>query len=428
VRTLQDHLFGPGPKRILSLDGGGVRGLITLGLLQRAEDILKGRSPDPEAFRLADYFDLIGGTSTGGIIATLLALHYRVADIHAIYLDLCPRVFQRMNFLRKARTVWGLRAPMYGPGALQACVDEVIEDYLGKDGGPPPTLGSPHLKTGLGIVMKRIDTNSVWVLTNNPRMKWWHPDSPHWNHKLDRASDRFVPNCDYTLNFLACATASAPFYLGENVLGVSPNEVGVFLDGGASPFNNPALELFLMATLKNYRDDGTLDPERPFSPFGFDWQTGENKLLLYSVGTGTYRLRFAGDVFVKQLNMLRARDALRGMIDDGMKSALIWCQALSAPADPFLVDGNLEDMRGLRITPDRLMTFKRVDPLLERLWSRRELGIDLLGRKLHGVRAFDNAHPRNLALLQAIGAAAAGRLVAETDFPAVFDPVYAGGA
>jgi len=63
------HLFGPGPKRILSLGGGGVRGLVTLGMLKRAETLLAARSPDPQAFRLSDYFDLIGGTSTGAIIA-----------------------------------------------------------------------------------------------------------------------------------------------------------------------------------------------------------------------------------------------------------------------------------------------------------------------------------------------------------------------
>ena len=66
MRTRDDHLFGPGPKRILSLDGGGVRGLVTLGMLRRVETILRERMPaeKQDAFRLCDYFDLIGGTST----------------------------------------------------------------------------------------------------------------------------------------------------------------------------------------------------------------------------------------------------------------------------------------------------------------------------------------------------------------------------
>ena len=56
-------------KRILSLDGGGIRGALTLGYLQKIETILASRTKDPEKFRLYQYFDLIGGTSTGSIIA-----------------------------------------------------------------------------------------------------------------------------------------------------------------------------------------------------------------------------------------------------------------------------------------------------------------------------------------------------------------------
>ncbi len=68
MRSRDEHLFGPGPKRSLSLDGGGVRGLITLGMLKRVETLLRERMPADKqaAFRLRDYFDLIGGTSTGG--------------------------------------------------------------------------------------------------------------------------------------------------------------------------------------------------------------------------------------------------------------------------------------------------------------------------------------------------------------------------
>ena len=68
-RTFQQHL-DPSykPKRILALDGGGIRGLLTAGLLQRIEDLLRARAGGDPAFRLSDYFDLIGGTSTGSII------------------------------------------------------------------------------------------------------------------------------------------------------------------------------------------------------------------------------------------------------------------------------------------------------------------------------------------------------------------------
>jgi patatin-like phospholipase/acyl hydrolase len=82
-RTRDKHLFGPGPKRILALDGGGVRGIISLAYLERLEAILRERfGPDTV---LADYFDLIGGASTGAIIATGLALGLPVKRLIATY-------------------------------------------------------------------------------------------------------------------------------------------------------------------------------------------------------------------------------------------------------------------------------------------------------------------------------------------------------
>jgi patatin-like phospholipase/acyl hydrolase len=77
------HLFSPGPKRILALDGGGVRGAITVAFLERIEQILD-RQAGSEV-KLADYFDLIGGTSTGAIIAGALALGARVSEIRKFY-------------------------------------------------------------------------------------------------------------------------------------------------------------------------------------------------------------------------------------------------------------------------------------------------------------------------------------------------------
>ncbi|MFM7550941.1 MAG: patatin-like phospholipase family protein [Cyanobacteriota bacterium] len=71
--TLAQHLAAGGPKRVLALDGGGVRGILTLGFLERIEWLLRQRHGGDPAFRLCDYFDLIAGTSTGSIIAALLA-------------------------------------------------------------------------------------------------------------------------------------------------------------------------------------------------------------------------------------------------------------------------------------------------------------------------------------------------------------------
>ena len=68
--------------RVLSLDGGGAKGFYTLGVLKEIEAMVKRP--------LCESFDLIFGTSTGGIIAALLALGYGVDDIHTLYREHVP--------------------------------------------------------------------------------------------------------------------------------------------------------------------------------------------------------------------------------------------------------------------------------------------------------------------------------------------------
>jgi patatin-like phospholipase/acyl hydrolase len=60
-------------KRILALDGGGIRGMFSLQILARIEELFRQDRNEPNLV-LADVFDFIAGTSTGAIIATFLAL------------------------------------------------------------------------------------------------------------------------------------------------------------------------------------------------------------------------------------------------------------------------------------------------------------------------------------------------------------------
>src|ERR1043165_8997547 len=85
------HLFGSGPKNVLSLDGGGVRGVISVAFLERIEAVLSAQAGND--VRLGDHFDLIGGTSTGAIIATGLALGKTTAELKDIYHRLLPPAF-----------------------------------------------------------------------------------------------------------------------------------------------------------------------------------------------------------------------------------------------------------------------------------------------------------------------------------------------
>jgi uncharacterized protein len=418
-----DHLFSPGPKRILSLDGGGVRGLITLGMLTKVEGVLKARSPEPEGFRLCDYFDLIGGTSTGALIATLLALGYKVADIVVLYRDMAPAVF------RKSRLFAGIQSK-FDSASFKKAVDATLSDFLRRSDRNPKDLdvlrmNSDLLCTGLALVTKRIDTGSVWVLTNNRKAKFWDAKSELWQqHFSAQGSYEFYPNSDYPLATIVRASASAPYYLDGVDLRISQNERGHFLDGGASPCNNPCQELFLMTTLKDHEKSWT---KEGISPFGFNWETGSDNLFMLSLGTGIWRNRISSEQFKAKTAAMKAVHALSAIIDDAGKSATILMQAISKGPAPHRIDGNLLEMRDLRILPEPLLTFRRVNPFLEHDWLKK-LGDDFNYKDfdfgeavLTHLREMDRADKANLDRLWRIGLASAEKLISGQDFPATFD-------
>src|SRR5712671_1696038 len=75
--------------RILSLDGGGIRGVFPAALLARVEEHLE--------LPIGRYFDLIAGTSTGGIIAIGLGLGLRARDILKLYVEQGPAIFDQQH-------------------------------------------------------------------------------------------------------------------------------------------------------------------------------------------------------------------------------------------------------------------------------------------------------------------------------------------
>ena len=145
------HLFGPGPKRVLALDGGGVRGALTVAFLERIEALLSER--DGKEVRLGDYFDLVGGTSTGAVIAGALALGYRTAEVKDFYLKLAPFAFKRQRW----------RVPLlqakFDARGLRNQIEAVVGDRV---------LQSTELITGFCIITKRMDTGSPWIIIEQP--------------------------------------------------------------------------------------------------------------------------------------------------------------------------------------------------------------------------------------------------------------------
>lgn len=81
--------------RILSLDGGGTRGIISIAFLEQIEALLQARLGRGDDFVLSDYFDLIGGTSVGALIATQLALGERVSAVKDNFTAWMPEIFRK---------------------------------------------------------------------------------------------------------------------------------------------------------------------------------------------------------------------------------------------------------------------------------------------------------------------------------------------
>ena len=241
--TLFERIRAKGPKRILALDGGGIRGIITLEILARIEGLLRGRSGLSDDFVLADYFDYIAGTSTGAIISTALSLGMTVSDIRSFYLEGRKEMFEKASVYRRFHY-------KYEDRKLSAKLKEVF--------GADTTLGSDKLKTVLLLMMRNATTDSPWPITNNPFAKY--------NQK-----ERSDCNLNIPLWQLVRASTAAPTYFPPEVVQVGEVKF-VFVDGGVSPYNNPAFQAFLMATVE---------------PYNLNWLAGENQLLLVSIGTGT---------------------------------------------------------------------------------------------------------------------------------------------
>jgi uncharacterized protein len=431
-----NHLFGKGPKRILALDGGGVRGAITVAFLERIEQLLTdeekrrrlaasadGQPPtgprgeaDEESFRLSDWFDLVGGTSTGAVIAGALALGHTTAEIKDFYLRLAPRVF-----IGSYWRVPGLRAK-FDASALRQEIDEIVEDRR---------LDSPDLLTGLCVVTKRLDTGSPWILANNPRAPYWNSAAPDpANNASGHTGNRY-----YRLANLVRASTAAPHYFDPEVIAISEDEReqpladlnaklagypwlsllvskfragqlarrgadsdvrisqeekrkderfqgkgiedthGLFVDGGVTPYNNPTMALLMMTQLRG---------------FGIQWPLGPDNLSIVSIGTGSHRtklsfkdLRWFGPLKV-------TLQALLSMMGDTETLALAQMQWLGQCPQPWQINSEIKDLAGDAPPGGKWFRFLRYDVRLEVPWLEKNLELKFPDKQVERFRRMDD--------------------------------------
>ena len=90
--TLEERIKPEGQKKILALDGGGIRGMMTVEILAGIEKILRYKLKNDKLV-LADWFDFFAGTSTGAIIATCLSLGMSTDEIRTFYIESGKEMF-----------------------------------------------------------------------------------------------------------------------------------------------------------------------------------------------------------------------------------------------------------------------------------------------------------------------------------------------
>ncbi|WP_446742831.1 CBASS cGAMP-activated phospholipase [Silvibacterium acidisoli] len=113
------------PFRILALDGGGIKGTFTASILATWEKVT--------GLRIAEHFDLIAGTSTGGILALALGLGHSASSIQQFYEEHGPAIFPDSSFLQRlGLTVGHLWRPKYSCEPLRSALAQVFgEQKLG---------------------------------------------------------------------------------------------------------------------------------------------------------------------------------------------------------------------------------------------------------------------------------------------------------
>lgn len=238
------------PYRLLALDGGGIRGLITIEVLGEIERILQDELGAGEDFTLAQYFDYVAGTSTGTVIATCLSLGMRVDEIRKFYLESAELMFEKAALFKRLRYKF----------EDEPLANKLRTVFAEKTGENMPTLGSAGLKTLLMMVLRNATTDSPWPLSNNPKAKYNCP------------ADRPGCNLELPLWQVVRGSTAAPTYFPPEQIDIGSNRF-IFVDGGVTMYNNPAFQLFLMATVE---------------PYNLGWQTKRPEdMLLVSIGTGT---------------------------------------------------------------------------------------------------------------------------------------------
>ena len=340
-----------GQKKILSLDGGGILGLMTVEILAKLEFDLRIIHDDPDLV-LSDYFDFICGTSTGAILAACISAGMSIDQLRTFYVDSGKDMFDKAFILKRLKY-------KYNDEPLARKIRMELNRALGyTDDDTIATLGDPNLKTVLMLMLRNHTTDSPWAVSNNLYGKY--------NQK-----ERARKDCNLNLPLwqLVRASTAAPTYFPPEVVTFAegtPDEYSfIFVDGGVTTYNNPAFFAFQMATAK---------------PYGMNWKTGVDDLLIVSVGTGKASQTHQ-DLDVNDMHLIHhattVPTALMNAASSGWDMA---CRMLGHCRFGAAIDREYGDMvitegGATNWTGDKLFSYVRYDPDVTKE-GLKELGLD----------------------------------------------------
>ncbi|MDP1711247.1 MAG: patatin-like phospholipase family protein [Candidatus Nanopelagicaceae bacterium] len=331
------RMTSPGPKKILSCDGGGILGLISVEILAKLEADLRAQLGKPNLV-LADWFDFVCGTSTGAMIAACISTGMSMDTIRAFYVSSGGLMFDKASIFKRLHY-------SYNDEPLAEKLKFELNQALGySEGEISANLGDNGLRTLLMMVLRNHTTDSPWAICNNPEGKY---------NQLDRKDC----NLNLPLWQVVRASAAAPTFFPPEVVTFAPetpNEYQfVFMDGGVTAYNNPAFLAFQMATA---------------APYQVNWKTGIDQLLIVSVGTGN-AAKARPDLKTSELWLIdHAKNiptALMNGASDGWDMA---CRTLGACRFGAPIDREFGDMVqpadavGSNWTGSKQFTYVRYDP------------------------------------------------------------------
>ncbi|MBU1360483.1 MAG: patatin-like phospholipase family protein [Gammaproteobacteria bacterium] len=310
-------------RRILALDGGGIRCLIGIEILLALEERLAAETGDPGR-RLCQHFDLVAGTSGGAIVGTAVALGLPMREIRDFVVANARNMFLEAPWHTRLRSWYD-----------KSVLERNMRDWFGDD----TTLGSDKLRTLLMLVMRNWSTDSPWLVSNNPAARF-------------NARELDDCNLDLKLWQLARASAAAPaYYTPETIrFGVEKPYDFVFVDGGLTAFLNPAFKAFQFATTAAY---------------GLQWPAGEERMLLVSVGAGEARHRRVGQ-HGDSVNLWTAMAGMpNAMLQATVREQDLLCRTFGRCRTGHEIDLEVGDMQSTATAIEpRLFGYHRLSPQL----------------------------------------------------------------